>query len=314
MLKGKSVLGTKKLNLDEINLIFYTAKKFKELCKEDDKKIPLLRGRTIINLFFENSTRTRSSFEIAGKRLGADVINMTVATSSIKKGESLMDTAKTLNAMNADLYAIRHSMAGSVNMFGKYVEGSIINAGDGANEHPTQALLDAYTILENKETIKGLKIAIVGDVINSRVARSNIYLLQTLGAEITLVGPETLVPKYFEELGVKVTDNLDGILEEIDVINLLRLQLERQTESFFPSIDEYHKLFGMTPDRIKKMKDDAIILHPGPMNRGVEIAFDVADCDKQVILDQVENGVAIRMALLYLILKGGDINEDITKL
>ena len=314
MLKGKSVLGTKKLNLDEINLIFYTAKKFKELCKEDDKKIPLLRGRTIINLFFENSTRTRSSFEIAGKRLGADVINMTVATSSIKKGESLMDTAKTLNAMNADLYAIRHSMAGSVNMFGKYVEGSIINAGDGANEHPTQALLDAYTILENKETIKGLKIAIVGDVINSRVARSNIYLLQTLGAEITLVGPETLVPKYFEELGVKVTDDLDEILGEMDVINLLRLQLERQTESFFPSIDEYHKLFGMTPDRIKKMKDDAIILHPGPMNRGVEIAFDVADCDKQVILDQVENGVAIRMALLYLILKGGDINEDITKL
>ncbi len=314
MLKGKSVLGTKKLNLDEINLIFYTAKKFKELCKEDDKKIPLLRGRTIINLFFENSTRTRSSFEIAGKRLGADVINMTVATSSIKKGESLMDTAKTLNAMNADLYAIRHSMAGSVNMFGKYVEGSIINAGDGANEHPTQALLDAYTILENKETIKGLKIAIVGDVINSRVARSNIYLLQTLGAEITLVGPETLVPKYFEELGVKVTDDLDEILGEMDVINLLRLQLERQTESFFPSVDEYHKLFGMTPDRIKKMKDDAIILHPGPMNRGVEIAFDVADCDKQVILDQVENGVAIRMALLYLILKGGDINEDITKL
>lgn len=314
MLKGKSIFGTKELTLDEVNLIFDTAKKFKEICKKDDKKVPFLRGRTIINLFFENSTRTRSSFEIAGKRLGADVINMAVATSSIKKGESLMDTAKTMNAMSADLFAIRHSMAGAVQMFGKYIDGAIINAGDGANEHPTQALLDVFTILENKKTIKGLKVAIVGDIINSRVARSNIYLLKTLGAEVTLVGPETLVPKYFEELGVKVTDNLEEVLEKVDIINVLRLQLERQTESFFPSIDEYHILYGMTLDRVKKLKDDATILHPGPMNRGIEIAFDVADCEKQVILDQVENGVAIRMALLYLILKGGDINEDITKL
>ncbi|MGM0509155.1 MAG: aspartate carbamoyltransferase catalytic subunit [Fusobacteriota bacterium] len=309
MIKDKNIVGIDDLTKEEVFEIFETAKIFKKLGKKDNKKTGLLRGRTIINLFFENSTRTKSSFEISGKRLGADVINMSLSTSSIKKGESLMDTAKTLNAMSSDLYIMRHPIGGTVKMFEKYIDGSIINAGDGENEHPTQALLDVFTMLENFDTIEGLNIAIVGDIMHSRVAKSNIYLLQKLGANVTLVGPETLLPMDFKKLGVEVTDDIDSILGDMDALNLLRLQLERQGESFFPSVDEYHKIYGMNKARLDKMKDEAIILHPGPLNRGVEIDFDIADGNKQVILDQVENGVAIRKALLYLILNGDELEE-----
>lgn len=307
MLKGKSIFGTESLSREEIELIFKKTKEYKDISRKEDKKAPVLRGRTVLNLFFENSTRTRTSFEIAGKRLGADVINMSVATSALKKGESLMDTAKTLNAMNTDVYVIRHSVAGVPQMFSKYVDGAVLNAGDGANEHPTQALLDAYTIYEAKGSLNGIKVAIVGDILHSRVAKSNIYLLKKFGAEITLVGPETLVPKEFEKLGVKVSQDLDSVIEEMDVINILRIQLERQKDSFFPSVKEYHDLFGMNAKRMEKTKKDVLIMHPGPMNRGVEISFDTADCNRQVILDQVENGVAVRMALLDLIIRGNEV-------
>lgn len=304
-IKGKNIFGTKNMTAEEFFLIYEKAKEYKELSRSKEKKSNSLKGKTIINVFFENSTRTRMSFEIAGKRLGADVINMSVSTSSLKKGESLMDTAKTLDAMKTDLYVIRHSVAGACQMFASYTEGKVINAGDGANEHPTQALLDVFTIYEKKGKIEGLKVAIVGDALHSRVLRSNIYLLKTLGAEVILVGPETLVPDEFKMLGVKITDDFDSIIGEVDVINLLRLQLERQKESYFPTIKEYNYFYGLTKTRLAKTKNDVLIMHPGPMNRGVEIDFDVADCKRQVILDQVENGVAIRMALLYLIL-----NED----
>ncbi len=301
-LKNRNIFGTRDLSEEDFFLICETAKKFKELSRSNEKKSNTLRGKTIINVFFENSTRTRMSFEIAGKRLGADVINMSVATSSLKKGESLMDTAKTLDAMNTDLYVIRHSAAGACRMFSKYTKGKVINAGDGASEHPTQALLDTYTIFENKQSFKGLKVAIVGDVLHSRVVRSNIYLLKTLGAQVVLVGPETLVPDEFKSFGVEITDDFDSVIDKVDVINVLRLQLERQKESFFPTIKEYNYFYGLTKERLVKTKKDVLIMHPGPMNRGVEIDFDVADSSRQVILDQVENGVAIRMALLYLIL------------
>ncbi len=306
LLKGKNILGTKDMTVEEINLIFEKTKQFKEMTQKGKKKNSDLKGKTILNIFFENSTRTRTSFEIAGKRLGADVVNISIATSSLKKGESLMDTAKTLDAMNVDTYVVRHGIAGAVKMFSEYVKGNVINAGEGANEHPTQALLDAYTIYENKGKLEGLKVAIVGDILHSRVARSNIYLLKKMGAEVILVGPETLVPKEFENFGVVVTDKIDDIIGEVDVINLLRLQTERQKDSFFPSLAEYHKYYGLSDKRVAKTKEDVLIMHPGPMNRGVEISFDAADCDRQVILEQVENGVAVRMALLYLVLKGCD--------
>lgn len=301
-IKGKNIFGTKDLTAEEFYLIAEKAKEYKELSKNQDKKINVLRGRTIINVFFENSTRTRISFELAGKRLGADVINMSVSSSSLKKGESLMDTAKTLDAMNTDLYVIRHSVAGTCKIFSSFVRGCVINAGDGANEHPTQGILDVFTIYEKLGYIKGLKVAIVGDALHSRVLRSNVYLLKTLGAEVTIVGPETLVPSDFKVLGVNITDDFDSIIDKVDVINLLRLQLERQKESYFPTIKEYNHYYGLTKNRLSRAKDNVIIMHPGPMNRGVEIDYDVADSSKQVILDQVENGVAVRMALLSLIL------------
>ena len=306
LLKKKNIFGIEELSKEEIELIFEETRKFKALSKKDIKKSAALKGRTVINIFFENSTRTRTSFELAGKRLGADVINISVSTSAISKGESLMDTALTLDAMHTDIYVLRHSVAGTAKMFAKYVKGSVIDAGDGANEHPTQALLDAFTILETRGSLEGLKVAIVGDIIHSRVAKSNIYLLKKYGAEITLVGPKTLVPEEFKQFGVKIVDRIDDIIEESDVINLLRIQTERQNDSFFPSIREYHDLYGMNSERLARTKKDVIIMHPGPMNRGVEISFDVADCDRQVILDQVENGVAVRMALLKLILEGSE--------
>lgn len=306
LLEKRNIFGIEDLSKEEIEFIFEETKKFKQLSKKDVKASAALKGRTVINIFFENSTRTRTSFELAGKRLGADVINISVSTSAIKKGESLMDTAKTLDAMHTDVYILRHSIAGTAKMFAKYVKGSVIDAGDGANEHPTQALLDAFTILEKKGTLEGLKVAIVGDIVHSRVAKSNIYLLKKYGAEITLVGPRTLVPKEFEQFGVKISDRLDDVIEEVDVINLLRIQTERQEDSFFPSIKEYHDLYGMNKKRLEKTKKDVLIMHPGPMNRGVEISFDVADCERQVILDQVENGLAVRMALLKLILEGSN--------
>ncbi|BDU50394.1 aspartate carbamoyltransferase catalytic subunit [Haliovirga abyssi] len=306
LLKNRNLFGIKDLSVEDIMAIFEKAKEFKALSRSKIKKNSLLRGKTVVNLFFENSTRTRSSFEIAGKRLGADVINMSVSTSSIKKGESLIDTAKTLDAMKADLYVIRHSQAGAPKMFSKYVSGQVINAGDGVHEHPTQALLDGFTIYETGKKFKDLNVAIIGDILHSRVARSDIYLLKKLGANVTLVGPATLIPDEFKSFGVEIENNLDNILGKMDVINLLRIQLERQGDSLFPSLDEYHNFFGLNDERLKKMKEDAIIMHPGPMNRGVEISFDVADCKQQVILDQVENGVAIRMALLALIIEGSE--------
>lgn len=304
LLKNRDLFGIKDLSMEDIMTIFEKAKEFKELSRSNIKKSNLLRGKTIVNLFFENSTRTRTSFEIAGKRLGADVVNVSVSTSSIKKGESLLDTAKTLDAMKVDIYVIRHSQAGAPQLFSKYVTGNVINAGDGTHEHPTQALLDGFTIAETGKNFKGLNVAIIGDILHSRVARSNIHLLKKLGANVTLVGPATLIPEEFRSFGVEIENNLDKILDKIDVINLLRVQLERQGDSLFPSLDEYHKYFGLNNERLKKMKKDAIIMHPGPMNRGFEISFDVADCEKQVVLDQVENGVAIRMALLALIIEG----------
>lgn len=301
-LKNKDLFGIRQLSVEEIKLIMDTAAKFKEFEKGGVKKSPFLRRKAMINLFFENSTRTRTSFELAGKRLSTDVINVSIANSSVKKGETIIDTAKTLDAMNIDAYVIRHGAAGIPQHFAKHVRGAVINAGDGANEHPTQALLDAFTILEKKGTIEGLNVAIVGDIVHSRVARSNIYLLKKLGANVTLIGPNTLLPSEFEAMGVKISHKIDENLKEYDVVNILRLQLERQAAGFLPSLGEYRSLFGINMKRVEQMKDDVIIMHPGPMNRDVEISYDVADCDRQVILDQVENGVAVRMAVLYLLL------------
>lgn len=302
-LNNKDLFGIRQLSAEEIKLVMETAKKFKEFEKGDVKKSPFLRRKAMINLFFENSTRTRTSFELAGKRLSTDVINVSVATSSVKKGETLIDTAKTLDAMNIDAYVIRHGVAGIPQLFAKHVRGAVINAGDGANEHPTQALLDAFTILENKGSIEGLHVAIVGDILHSRVARSNIYLLKKLGADVTLIGPNTLLPDEFKSMGVRVTHSLDKNISDYDVVNILRIQLERQGAGFLPSLGEYRAIFGVNSARVEKMKDDVIIMHPGPMNRDVEISYDVADCGRQVILDQVENGVAVRMAVLSLLLK-----------
>lgn len=299
-LKKRDIFGIKDLSKEEILFILEKAAVYKKQMRNKEMKSSELKGKTVLNIFFENSTRTRTSFEIAGKRLGADVINISIATSSLKKGESLMDTAKTLDAMHVDSYVIRHSCSGAPMLFSKYVKGNVINAGDGANEHPTQALLDAFTIIEQKGKIEGLNIVILGDILHSRVARSNIYLLKKLGANVTLVGPTTLLPKEFEKMGVRVSNSLDSVIEEADVINILRIQLERQSDSFFPTVKEYAEQYGMNAARVAKTKKDVVIMHPGPMNRGVEIAFDVADCNRQFILEQVENGVAVRMALLAL--------------
>lgn len=296
----KDLLGIRELSAEEITFVLDTADAFKQVGTRDVKKVPALRGKTLVNFFVEPSTRTRTSFELAATRLSADVINISAATSSLTKGETLKDTAKILEANHADLIVLRHSSAGAAQFLAERVRASIINAGDGAHEHPTQALLDLYTIRERRGSIAGLHVAIVGDILFSRVARSNIFGLLKLGARVTLVGPSTLVPREFERLGVTVSHQIDGVLPTVDVVNLLRIQHERQRKEYFPGIGEYVRLFGLTKARAKHLKPDCLIMHPGPINRGVEIDSDLADGVQSVILDQVTNGLAVRMAVLYL--------------
>lgn len=301
MLSKKDLLGTKELSLEEINLILDTADGFKDVLGRDIKKVPTLRGKTAVNLFFEPSTRTRTSFELAAKRLSTDVINFSIPTSSVVKGESLIDTALTVEALGADFIIIRHSSSGVPHLLAKKLRASVINAGDGTNEHPTQALLDAFTIREKKGKIEGLKIAIVGDITHSRVAKSNIYSLTKLGADVRLIGPPTLIPKEIERTGVKVFHNMEAGMKDVDVVMMLRIQIERQSKGFFPSTEEYFKNWGLTPERFSLAKDDAIVMHPGPMNRGIEITSEIADGPRSVILEQVTNGLAVRMAVMYLL-------------
>lgn len=301
MLNSKDLLGIKELTTEEIYHILETASGFKDVLLRDIKKVPPLRGKTVVNLFFEPSTRTRTSFELAAKRLSADVINFSVATSSVAKGETLKDTALTIKALGADFVVIRHPAAGVPHFLSRILDISIINAGDGSNEHPTQALLDLFTILSHKKKIKGLTIAIIGDIVHSRVARSAIYSLSKLGAHVRVISPPTLMPPEVMNLGIEVYDNLELGLKKADVIMALRLQLERQSKGFLPSLEEYFNLYGLTAERLKVAKEDAIVMHPGPMNRGVEIESEIADGPQSVILEQVTNGLAVRMAVLYLL-------------
>jgi aspartate carbamoyltransferase catalytic subunit len=303
----KDILGIKDLTVDEINLILETAESFLEISTRKIKKVPTLRGKTIINLFYEASTRTRTSFEIAAKRLSADTINISSSTSSVVKGETLIDTARNLEAMNPDIIVIRHSAAGAPHLLASQVKQSIINAGDGAHEHPTQALLDMMTIKEKKGKISGLKVAIIGDIEHSRVARSNIYGLSKMGAQIVLAGPATMLPRNVEQMGVDVYTNLKDAIIDADVVMMLRIQLERQKQSIFPSLREYSQHYCLNRNNIKLARKDVIVMHPGPINRGVEISPDIADDPScSVILDQVNKGVAVRMALLYLLTGGGE--------
>jgi len=296
----KDLVGLEELSADEIVHILDTAAAFKQVGTRDIKKVPSLRGKTLVNFFVEPSTRTRTSFELAAVRLSADVVNITASTSSLTKGETLKDTALNLQALHADIIVLRHPSAGAAQFLAQRLSASVINAGDGAHAHPTQALLDCFTIREKLGHIEGLHVAILGDILFSRVARSNIHALLKLGARVTLVGPSTLVPREFEKMGVTVTHRLDDILEEIDVLNLLRIQHERQRKEYFPSLGEYTALFGLTKERAARLKPEALIMHPGPINRGVEIDSDIADSKRSVILDQVTNGLAVRMAVLYL--------------
>jgi aspartate carbamoyltransferase catalytic subunit len=300
----KHLLDVESLSAAEITTVLDTARAFKAVGERAIKKVPALRGRTVVNLFVEPSTRTRISFELAAQRLSADVINFTAEASSLKKGETLKDTARNLEALNADIIIIRHAAAGAPHFLSRFLNASVVNAGDGAHEHPTQALLDVFTIRERKGTIAGLKVTILGDILYSRVARSNIWALTKLGAQVTLCGPATLVPRVFEQMGCRVTHHMDEALAEADVINLLRIQHERQRKSMFPSLGEYTTLFGLTRARLARLKPDALIMHPGPINRGVEIDSEVADCGRSVILEQVTNGLAVRMAVLFLVAGG----------
>ncbi|HEX2163380.1 MAG TPA: aspartate carbamoyltransferase catalytic subunit [Thermoanaerobaculia bacterium] len=297
----KDLLGIAELSPEEIALVLDTAESFAEIAERPIKKVPTLRGRTVINLFFESSTRTRSSFEIAEKRLSADNLNFSTSGSALSKGESLIDTALNLQAMAPDLIVIRHAYPGTPHMLARRLAAGVINAGDGAHEHPTQALLDAYTIRQRKGRLAGLRVAIVGDIEHSRVVRSNVHLLTKMGAEVTVAGLHTMMPPAMDRMGVRVVHDLDAALDGADVVMMLRIQTERQSRKLFPSIKEYFRLFGLTHERLARAADDAIVLHPGPMNRGVEIASDVADGPTSVILDQVANGVAVRMAVLYLL-------------
>jgi len=296
----KDLLGIQELSPGEINLVLDTATAFKQVGERRIKKVPSLRGKTMVNLFIEPSTRTRTSFELAAKRLSADVINISATASSIVKGETLKDTALNLQALNADIIVIRHSAAGASHFLSRLLKASVINAGDGAHEHPTQALLDAFTIREKKGRIDGLNVTILGDILYSRVARSNIWLLTKLGAHVTLAGPSTLVPRVFEKFGCRVTYDIEEAIRDADVINLLRLQHERQRQTMFPGIGEYTAMFGLNKERFTRAKPDALIMHPGPINRGVEIDSEIADCNRSVILEQVTNGLAVRMAVLFL--------------
>ena len=298
----KHLLGIQDLSISDVKLILDEAKKFISLNKSKNKKLDILRGKTQINLFFEPSTRTQSSFELAGKRLGADVMSMNITNSAIKKGETLIDTAMTLNAMHPDIIVVRHQDSGASNLLSQKVNCSVLNAGDGRREHPTQALLDALTIIEKKKKIEGLRIAICGDILHSRVARSNIFLLNMLGAEVNIVAPTNLMPKDIEKFGVKTFSNMKEGVKDCDIVMMLRLQNERMSSSFLSSNREYYEYYGLTPDKLEKAKKDAIIMHPGPMNRGIEIDTKLADdINKSVIKEQVELGVAVRMACLKIL-------------
>lgn len=303
----KHLLDIESLGTEEITNALDTAREFKAVGERDIKKVPALQGKTVVNFFVEPSTRTRVSFELSAKRLSADIINFAADASSFQKGESLKDTARTLEALNADIIVIRHKAAGAPHFLARFLNAHVVNAGDGAHEHPTQALLDVFTIREKKGEISNLNITILGDILYSRVARSNIWALRKLGANVTLCGPSTLVPRVFEQMGCRVTYDLDDALADADVINLLRIQHERQRKTMFPSIGEYAALFGLTRARLAKTKPDALIMHPGPMNRGVEIESEIADGDRAVILEQVTNGIAVRMAVLFLV-NGGNAN------
>jgi aspartate carbamoyltransferase catalytic subunit len=303
-MRRKDLLGLYDLSRREIELILDTARPMKDVILRDIKKVPTLRGKAIVTVFYENSTRTRTSFEIAGKYLSADTVNLTVANSSVQKGESLRDTIKTLEVMGFDVMVIRHAMSGTPHYVARNTKISVVNAGDGANEHPTQALLDLFTIREQKGRFDDLKVAIVGDILHSRVARSNIYGLSKFGCEVRVVGPATLIPPGLENLNVKWYYNLDKALQGVDVINVLRIQRERQQDGLFPSVEEYANLYMVKPEHLLRAKDDVLVLHPGPMNRGVEISSEVADGIQSMINEQVTNGVAVRMAVLYLMMGG----------
>lgn len=300
----KDLLGLRGMSREEMELILNTAIPMKDIINRDIKKVPTLRGKAMVTVFYENSTRTRTSFEIAGKYLSADTVNLAVSTSSVQKGESLRDTIKTIEVMGFDLMVMRHGMSGTPHYVARNTKMRVINAGDGANEHPTQALLDMFSIKEKKGTLENLKVAIVGDILHSRVARSNIYGLSQFGCEIRVVGPATLMPPEVEKLGVKRYHSLDQALKDVDVVNVLRIQRERQSAGLFPSLDEYSNLYMLSPQRLLHAKEDVLVLHPGPMNRGVEISSQLADSNTAVINEQVTNGVAVRMALLYLMMGG----------
>jgi len=300
----KHILGTEQLSREDIELILDTADSFKEINSRTIKKVPTLRGRTIINLFYEASTRTRTSFEIAGKRLSADTINITASSSSVVKGETLEDTAKNIEAMAPDIIVMRHAASGAPHYLAERLNCSVINAGDGAHEHPSQALLDLLTIRQHKGKLEGLTVAIIGDITHSRVARSNLYAMKKMGMTVRLAGPGTMVPPGIERLGAEVYTDINSAIRGADVIMMLRIQLERQGKTMLPTLREYARFYGLNPNNLKLAKEDAVVLHPGPMNRGVEISSYIADGPQNVILDQVENGVAVRMALLYLVAGG----------
>ncbi|HLA26702.1 MAG TPA: aspartate carbamoyltransferase catalytic subunit [Syntrophales bacterium] len=303
-LNRKDILGMRDISVDEINLILDTADSFVEVSTREIKKVPTLRGKTIVNLFYEASTRTRTSFEIAAKRLSADTINISASTSSVVKGETLIDTARNLEAMNPDVIVIRHSAAGAPHMLARMIRPSIINAGDGAHEHPTQSLLDMLTIRSKKGRIAGLKVAIIGDIAHSRVARSNIYGLTKMGAQVAVAGPATMLPRDIEKMSVTVSSQIDTAIRGADIVMVLRIQTEREHKNIFPSLREYASCFSLNTKNIKLAKDDVLVMHPGPINRGVEISPDIADGPYSIILEQVTNGVAVRMALLYLLTGG----------
>jgi aspartate carbamoyltransferase catalytic subunit len=306
----KHLLDIESLTPEEILTVLDTARAFKAVGTRAIKKVPALRGKTVVNLFVEPSTRTRISFELSEQRLSADVINFNAEASSLKKGETLKDTARNLEALNADFIVIRHSTSGAPHFLSRVVNASVINAGDGAHEHPTQALLDVFTIREHKGKLEGLNVTILGDILYSRVARSNIWALTKLGANVTLCGPSTLVPRVFEQMGCRVTYDVEEAIRDADIINLLRIQHERQRKTMFPSIGEYTTLFGLTQARLARTKPDALIMHPGPINRGVEIDSLIADCDRSLVLEQVTNGLAVRMAVLFLV-NGGKGPQEI---
>ncbi len=310
MLRNKDLLGLREMTADEINLILDTAASMKEIIRRDIKKVPTLRGKSMVTLFYEPSTRTRTSFELAGKYLSADTTSIAVATSSVAKGESLIDTGRTIEAMGTDVIVIRHSAAGAPHLLARNVKSRVVNAGDGMHEHPTQGLLDMFTMREKKGDLANLKVAIIGDIMHSRVARSNIWGLIKFGAEIRIAGPSTLIPAEVEKMGVRVFNSVEEAVKGVDVINVLRVQKERQKKGLLPSMDEYARLYGLNKKRVALAKPDALIMHPGPMNRGIEIDAETYGMSQSVIDEQVTNGVAVRMAILYLLM-GGRSNEAV---